>query len=79
MPAHNKSFANAGWDIETSAMCRYQQRFGLDIQFSALVPNFNFPFSNWQWFREGQAMNSLPSEILERCTQAMSLYRREIS
>ena len=28
-------FAKAGLDNETSAMCYYQQQFGLDVQYSA--------------------------------------------
>jgi hypothetical protein len=32
-----KYFAKAGLDNVTSAMYKYQQRFGLDVQFSALV------------------------------------------
>ena len=32
-----KVFAKAGLDNITSAMCKYQQRFGLDVQCSALV------------------------------------------
>ncbi len=34
-------FAKAGLENVTSAMCNYQLRFGLDVQFSALVHNFN--------------------------------------
>ncbi|PVD49332.1 hypothetical protein DC498_25535 [Terrimonas sp.] len=41
-----KVFAKAGLDNVTSAMCKHQQRFGLDVQFSALVLNFNNIFSN---------------------------------
>jgi len=40
-----KVFAKAGLDIVTSAICKQQQRFGLDVQFSAFVFNFNFIFS----------------------------------
>ena len=40
-----KVFAKAGLDNVTSAMCRYQHRFWLDVQFSALVHNFNNMFS----------------------------------
>jgi hypothetical protein len=39
-----KVFAKAGLDIVTSAMCKHQQRFRLDIQCSALVLNFNSIF-----------------------------------
>jgi len=60
------SFAKAGLDIVTSAMCYYQHRFGLDVQCSALVLNFNNIFSNGHLFRAGQSMNSLPSQILNR-------------
>ena len=38
---NNIVFAKAGLDNVTSAMCRHQQRLGLDIQFSTLVYNFN--------------------------------------
>ncbi len=48
-------------------MYKHQQQFGLDIQFSALVLNFNYIFSNGHLYRAGQSMNSLPSQILERC------------
>src|SRR5579875_2473342 len=40
-----KVFAKAGLDVVTSTICRHQQRFGLDVQFSALVLNFNNIFS----------------------------------
>ena len=62
-----KVFAKAGLDNETSAMCKHQQRFGLDVQCSALVLNFNSIFSNGHLYRAEQSMNSLPSQILERC------------
>jgi hypothetical protein len=61
-----KVFAKAGLDIETSAMCKHQQQFGLDVQYSALVINFNNIFSNGHLYRAGLSMNSLPSQILER-------------
>jgi hypothetical protein len=34
-----------GRDNGTSAMCKHQQRFGLDVQFSAFVVNFNLIFT----------------------------------
>jgi hypothetical protein len=40
-----KVFAKAGLDNVTSAMCKHQQQFGLDVQFLALVHNFNNIFS----------------------------------
>jgi hypothetical protein len=61
-----KVFAKAGLDIVTSAMCKHQQRFELDVQYSALVLNFNNIFSNGHLYRAGQSRNSLPSQILER-------------
>jgi hypothetical protein len=61
-----KVFAKAGLDIETSTICRHQQRFGLDVQCSALVLNFNNIFSNGHLYRAGQLINSLPSQILDR-------------
>jgi len=60
-----KVFAKAGLDIVTSAICKHQQRFGLDVQCLALVHNFNNIFSNGHLYRAGQSMNSLPSQILE--------------
>ena len=62
-------FAKAGLDNVTSAMCKYRQQFGLDVQLSALVHNFNNIFSIGQLCRAGRAMNSLPSQILERYQQ----------
>jgi hypothetical protein len=62
-----KVFAKAGLDNVTSAMCKHQQQFGPDVQFSALVHNFKNIFSNGLLYRAGQSMNSLPSQILGRC------------
>lgn len=59
-----KVFAKAGRDNVTLTMCRHQQRFGLDIQCSALVLNFDNIFLNGHLYRAGQSMNSLPSQIL---------------
>jgi len=67
-----KIFAKAGLNILTSAMCKHQQRFGLDVQCSALIYNFNNIFSNGHLYRAGQSMNSLPSQILERCMPPVS-------
>ncbi len=64
-----KVFAKAGLDNITSAMCRHQQRFGLDVQFSALVNNFNCIFSIGHLYRAEQSMNSLPSQMPGRCAQ----------
>ena len=64
-----KVFAKAGLDNVTSAMCTYQQQFGLDVQFSALVHNFNNIFSIGHLYQGGQSMNPLPSQILERYSQ----------
>ena len=64
-----KVFAKAGLDIVTSAMSKHQQWFGLDVQCSALVHNFNNIFSNGHLYRAGRSMNSLPSQILERYVQ----------
>jgi len=61
-----KVFAKAGLDNVTSAMCKHQQRFGLDNQFSVLVLSFNNIFSIGHLYRAGKSMNSLPSQILER-------------
>ena len=65
-----KVFAKAGLDNVTSAMCRHQQRFRLDVHYSALVHNFNHIFPSGHLYRAGRTMNSLPSQILERCMQA---------
>jgi len=62
-----KVFAKAGLDKVISAMCKHQQRSGLDVQFSALVHNFNNIFSIGHLLRAGRSMNSLPSQILKRC------------
>ena len=62
-----KVFAKAGLDNETSAMCYYRQRFRLDVHYSTLVHIFNFSFSIEHLYRAGRTMNSLPSQILERC------------
>ena len=56
-----KVFAKSGRDNVRSAMCKDWRRFGLDVQFSALVHNFNNIFSNGYLYRAGQSMNSLPS------------------
>ncbi|MGB4772689.1 MAG: hypothetical protein WBP58_14575 [Chitinophagaceae bacterium] len=61
-----KVFAKAGLDNETSAMCRHQQQFGIDVQCSTLVINFNNIFSIGHLYWAGQSMNPLPSQILER-------------
>ena len=49
-----KVFAKAGLDIVTSTVCKHQQRFGLDIQCSTLVHNFNNIFSNGHLYRAGE-------------------------
>jgi hypothetical protein len=36
-----KVFAKAGLDFGKSATCKHQQRFPHEVQFSALVHNFN--------------------------------------
>jgi hypothetical protein len=59
-----KVFAKAGLDNVTSATCKHQQRFGLDVKCSAFVFNFNFIFSIGHLYRAGRSMNSLPSQIL---------------
>ena len=64
-----KVFAKAGLDNVTSAICKDQQQFGLDVQCSALVLNLNKIFSSEHLYQAGQSMDSLPSQILERCTQ----------
>jgi hypothetical protein len=77
-----KVFAKAGLDKVTSAMGKYQQRFGLDVQYSALVLNFNNIFSNGSRqkttrYRAGHSMNSLPSQILGRCKQeTLKIHRK---
>jgi len=59
-----KVFAKAGLDIVVSAMSKHQQQFGPDIQCSAFVDSFNSIFSNKFLYLTGQAMKSLPSQIL---------------
>ena len=41
-----KVFAKAGLDNVSSALCKYQQQFQLDVQCSTLVLNFNNIFLN---------------------------------
>ncbi len=62
-----KVFAKAGLGNITSAMCKHQRQSGLDVQFSALVHNFNNIFSIGHLYQAGQSINPLPSQILERC------------
>jgi hypothetical protein len=52
------------WLIVANFNIFNQQRFRLDVQFSALVHNFNNIFSNGHLYRAGRSMNSLPSQIL---------------
>ena len=66
-----KVFAKAGLDNVTSAMCKHQQWFGLDVLCSVLVLIFNNIFSNGHLYRAGQSINSLPSQILERCAKIL--------
>ncbi len=49
-----KVFAKAGLDNVTSTLCRQQHRFGLVVQFSALVYNFNNIFSIGHLYQAGQ-------------------------
>jgi hypothetical protein len=49
-----KVFAKAGLDIVTSTMCKHQRQFGLDVQFSALLHNFNNIFSDGHLYRADQ-------------------------
>ena len=53
----NIGFAKAVLDNVTSVMCKHQQWVGLDIQFSALVHNFNNIFSIGDLYRAGRSMN----------------------
>jgi len=46
-------FVKAGLDNELSAMCKHNQRFGFDVQFSALVHNFNNIFLIARLYRAG--------------------------
>jgi hypothetical protein len=57
-----KVFAKAGLDNVTSGMCKHQQRFGIDIQCSDFVFNFNKIFSIGHLYRAGQSINSQPSQ-----------------
>ena len=65
--AQQKYLQKAGMDNVTSAMCRHQQQFRLDTQFSALVLNFNNMFSIGHLYRAGRSINALPSQIPIRC------------
>ena len=73
-----KVFAKAGLDNETSAMCYYQLRFGLDVQCSAFIFNFNKIFSIGHLFRAGHSMNSLPSQILNVVRKPKMTHRKII-
>jgi hypothetical protein len=64
-----KVFAKAGLDNVTSTKCKHQQLFGLDVQCSALVLNFNNIFSDGHLLRVGKSMNSLISQILKPLRQ----------
>jgi hypothetical protein len=61
-----KVFAKERLDNKTSAKCKHQQQFELDVQFSAIVHNFKNIFSIRHLYRTRQSMNSPPSQILER-------------
>ena len=61
-----KVFAKAGLDNVTSAKCKHHQRFGLDVQFSALVLTINNISLIGHLYRAEQSINPLPSQILER-------------
>ncbi len=62
--AQQKYCCKVGRDVVTSAICKHQQRFEHDIQYSGFVFNFNNIFSIEHLYQAGQAMNSLPSQIL---------------
>lgn len=55
-----KVFAKAALDIVISAMCKHRQRFGLDVQRSALVLNFNNIFLNGHLL-PGWTINEFPA------------------
>jgi hypothetical protein len=66
-----KVFAKAGLDNVTSAMCKHHQWFGLDVQCSALVHNFNNIFSIG--ICTGQTSNEFPAFANTR-TLAATIY-----
>jgi hypothetical protein len=55
-----KVLAKATLDIVISAIRKHQQRFGLDVQFSALVLDVNNIFFNWA-FVPGWTSNEFPA------------------
>jgi hypothetical protein len=59
-----KAFAKAGLNCVTLGRYRLSAAV-LDVQFPALVHNFNYIFGNGHFEPAGQSMNSLPSQIPE--------------
>jgi hypothetical protein len=50
-----KVYAKAGLDNVISVTCKHQKWLGLDVQFSALVLNFNYIFSIGHLYRAGHS------------------------
>ncbi len=73
-----KVFTKAGLDIETSSLCYYQQWFGLDVQCSAFVFNFNAIFLTGHLYQDGRSMNFLPSQILE-LWRSLNRHRKRVT
>jgi len=65
-PASGSGWINNDDGQYNITTCKHQQRFRLDVQFSALVHNFNNTFLNGHLYRAGQSMNFVPSQIFER-------------
>jgi len=59
-----KYLQKQGWTMLSSAVVRYQLRFRLDVSNLAFSCYLQFQFSNQHLFGAGQAMNPLPSQIL---------------
>ena len=64
--AQQKYLQNQGWTSLSSAVVHYQLQFRLDVSNLAFCCYLQFQFFNQHLFRAGQAMNPLPSQILER-------------
>jgi microsomal dipeptidase-like Zn-dependent dipeptidase len=72
----NKSICKSRAEPCNISYVQTEQWFGRDVQYLALVYNFKNVFSNGHLHRTGQSMNSLPSQILERCAP-FPLFRQQ--
>ena len=64
-----KYLQKQGWTLLSSAVVLYQLQFRLDVINLAFSCYLQFQFFNQHLFWAGQAMNSMPSQILERWQQ----------